>query len=415
MATLILEHERRRKAAVLKGRIVIGRRSNSHIVVPDRTVSRIHAWIGQNGSDFFIVDSGSRVGTLVNGAHLKGRHTLCDGDQIRVGSAVITFHSNGTLPEDAEEIDLESRSTSGNDGIFLDCSCGAPLWAPWDFAGRLGQCRYCGQMVELPPRAGSHAPSDPSADTIYPGAPVHAAGASSAAPVYRGISISPGHRPTRVIKPSIFDAPAPAEPPIEPHIEPRLDDDKEVLKAVGSAVEPPAPPRFNAPAAAEPNVLCGACQSEINEGEETTNCPDCGVSFHADCWMENRGCSSYGCKQVGALEPKPADVDGLTSLELEPDSGEAASTTAGPRMEPSVEWDYLILPVALVSSLVGLLTFGIPALLAGAGAYVYRKRARSMSHPQMVLAAIAISCAAAVAGFAISWYWWLVVPAAPGI
>src|SRR5882724_10821752 len=164
MATLILEHDGRRRAAVLNGRVVIGRRSNSHIIVQDRSVSRIHAWIGQADGGYFIVDSGSRVGTIVNGKAVHGRHSLADGDQIKVGPALLTFHSNGALPPDVEEMDLSPRSVSGGDGIFLDCSCGAPLWAPWDFAGRLGQCRYCGQMVELPPRAPQPPVSDPSAD-----------------------------------------------------------------------------------------------------------------------------------------------------------------------------------------------------------------------------------------------------------
>ncbi|HEY8748084.1 MAG TPA: FHA domain-containing protein [Tepidisphaeraceae bacterium] len=391
MATLILEHDGKRKAAVLNGRVVIGRRANSHIVVPDRTVSRIHAWIGQNAGAYFIVDSGSRVGTLVNGQALKGRHSLADGDQIRVGSAVLTFHSNGSLPADAEEIDLAARVRSADDGIFLDCSCGAPLWAPWDFAGRLGQCRYCGQMVELPPRVGGMGISDPSADTIYPGGPgidASSSPAPSATPKYRGISISPGHQPTRTIKPSIFDAPTP----------------------------PPAPPKPPAPEpqiATEPQVLCGACQSEISPDEQTAECGDCGVKFHADCWIENRGCSSYGCKQVGALDPKPAPSTLFDAappesdaLDFEPPAPPVAMPT-----DPAIEWDYLALPLALVTALVGLITFGIPALIAGTLLYLYQRRGSALSHPQMLMGSIALCAFATVCGFVLSWFWWISVGA----
>src|SRR6266478_786865 len=80
MATLIVEHEGRRSAALLSGRVVNGRRANSHVVVQDRTVSRIHAWIAHSAGKYFVVDSGSRVGTLVNGKPLRGRHPLADGD-----------------------------------------------------------------------------------------------------------------------------------------------------------------------------------------------------------------------------------------------------------------------------------------------------------------------------------------------
>jgi len=399
MATLILDHDGKRKAAVLNGRVVIGRRSNSHIVVPDRTVSRIHAWIGHKSGDYFVVDSGSRVGTLVNGNPLKGRHSLTDGDQIRIGPATLTFHSNGSLPSDAEELDLSPRPSNGDDGIFLDCSCGAPLWAPWDFAGRLGQCRYCGQMVELPPKAGAVAPPDPSADTIYPGSPspfASTADTSSAPetetePKYRGIAISPRHQPQRPIKPSIFDAPEP--PP-----------------------KPPEPPASETPA--EALALCGACQSEINPGEETHQCPDCGVKFHADCWTENRGCSSYGCKQVGALDPKPAEETPPTpeaeaaiapDLEFEPVSTPAPPPPPAPSA-PAIEWDYLSLPLALVASLIGLITFGLPALLAASALYLYRRRARLINHPKMLIASILISAAGIALGAALSWYWWLSGP-----
>jgi hypothetical protein len=383
MATLILEHEGKRKAAVLNGRVVIGRRCNSHIVVADRTVSRIHAWIGHTAGKYFVVDSGSRVGTLVNGQALKGRHGLADGDQIRVGPALLTFHSNGALPADTEELDLSPRPNSPEDGIFLDCSCGAPLWAPWDFAGRLGQCRYCGQMVELPPKAGAVAPPDPLDDTICPDEPPTAASSPAPpAPKYRGISISPRHQPARVVKPSIFDAPEPPQPPPEP------------------------------PKPAGPVTLCGACQSEINGEEETHQCPDCGVKFHAECWIENRGCSSYGCQQVGALDPKAPQV---AHLELEaPDPAELEFEPLAPPPPPSVpavEWDYLSLPLALGASLVGLMTFGLPALIGGAALFIYRRRAPAINHPRMLVSSIIICGGGLVLGVPLSWYWWLSGPA----
>jgi hypothetical protein len=47
---------------------------------------------------------------------------------------------------------------------------------------------------------------------------------------------------------------------------------------------------------------CSVCMCAIESSEETTDCPACGLRFHADCWTENRGCSAYGCAQVGALD-----------------------------------------------------------------------------------------------------------------
>jgi len=164
-------------------------------------------------------------------------------------------------------------------------------------------------------------------------------------------------------------------------------------------------------------VLCGACQSAIEAGEEIQRCPDCGVSFHPECWAENRGCSSYGCAQVGALEPRTETAElapAPDDLEFEPVATNdvfpvapfTSSEVAGP-IKPAIEWDYVILPIALVCALVGLLAFGIPAALAGVATVIYRRRARVIAHPRMLDASMIISLAAVVAGVVFSWYWWL--------
>jgi pSer/pThr/pTyr-binding forkhead associated (FHA) protein len=378
MATLILEHNGHRKAAVLQGRVVIGRRANSHIMIPDRTVSRIHAWIGKNEDRYFIADSGSRVGTQINGHHLQGRKQLEDGDEIRIGPALIRFQSNGAIPADVEPLDLSDRPIESNDGIFLDCGCGAPLWAPWDFAGKMGQCRYCGQMVEMPIAEGRVAP-DPSNDTVAPGMPPAPASAMT-----RGIRITQPEPARKAIRHSIFDAPIKPPP-------------SEVTKA-----QP------------QTEALCGACQSPISLLEETYKCLECGVRFHAECWVENRGCSSYGCKQVGILDPHrdepkaaPAGASALADA-----SAEHASHAEAPA--PAIEWDYLFLPVSLLASLVGALSFGVPPLLVAGSIMLYRLRGRRVAHPRLLATALLVSFLAAVAGIGVSWYWWLVVPSASG-
>ena len=78
----------------------------------------------------------------------------------------------------------------------------------------------------------------------------------------------------------------------------------------GNAIDPAAPqPPAEHEAADTPTPLeersCGICQSPILGGEEVTDCPACGLPFHADCWVENHGCAAYGCPQVGALESTP--------------------------------------------------------------------------------------------------------------
>src|SRR5690606_35028092 len=49
---------------------------------------------------------------------------------------------------------------------------------------------------------------------------------------------------------------------------------------------------------AMPEATCSICQCAIAAGETIHTCSDCGGTFHAACWQENFGCSSYGCPQV---------------------------------------------------------------------------------------------------------------------
>lgn len=54
-------------------------------------------------------------------------------------------------------------------------------------------------------------------------------------------------------------------------------------------------------------TTCSICQCAVAHGEQSTRCPTCGVSFHEQCWTENKGCSTYGCAQVNALDDTPTD------------------------------------------------------------------------------------------------------------
>jgi hypothetical protein len=73
-----------------KPTVVIGRSKESDIRVSDPNVSRRHAEIRQEGSDFFIVDLGSTNGISVNGRALK-RAKLDDEDRITLGSTELVF------------------------------------------------------------------------------------------------------------------------------------------------------------------------------------------------------------------------------------------------------------------------------------------------------------------------------------
>ncbi|HZL34378.1 MAG TPA: FHA domain-containing protein, partial [Tepidisphaeraceae bacterium] len=212
----------------LSGRVLIGRWPGNTVVIDDKSVSRIHAWIGLQDGEFYVADAGSRTGTFINGMPLQDRHVLQDDDQIRVGNVTLCYRIGPTAPPGVEEIDLSPRpptALSGAHGRFMDCVCGAPIWMPLDFIG-VGQCRYCGHTIRAEGGQATPTSNEPLAG--------------------------------------------------------------------------PAPPASDVESQKE--QVCGVCHNPIADFDDTKKCPSCGLAFHADCWQENRGCSAYGCPQVGALE-----------------------------------------------------------------------------------------------------------------
>jgi hypothetical protein len=145
-------------------------------------------------------------------------------------------------------------------------------------------------------------------------------------------------------------------------------------------------------------INCGVCQWEITDDAPMVACPSCGLSFHADCWTQNRGCSAYGCDQVGALDPAPAS---------EPAAPVAAvdETADAPPRQP---WEWVLLCAAIIGSLVGAVAFGIPALLAAIAAALYLVRMRSQHIRRgIVTAAIIVAVLGTAGGVFVSRIFWL--------
>ncbi len=64
------------------------------------------------------------------------------------------------------------------------------------------------------------------------------------------------------------------------------------------------------------NKICPYCQSRLKKGADITVCFACGVPHHRECWDENSGCTSYGCRNNPLTErthePYTEDVGNLT-------------------------------------------------------------------------------------------------------
>ncbi|HSV13005.1 MAG TPA: RING finger protein, partial [Tepidisphaeraceae bacterium] len=147
------------------------------------------------------------------------------------------------------------------------------------------------------------------------------------------------------------------------------------------------------------HAKCGVCHSQIIAGEETSACPDCGTTFHADCWTENYGCSTYGCPQVNALQPAKGEaVAEMTSppavMVEEREPGDAGAP-----------WDLVLLASSVVGSLVGALLFGVPAIIvaiASLGRFISGKSRRR----GLLALALILSLAGVIGGLALSDFWW---------
>ncbi len=70
---------------LVKPATVIGRDSESDIVIRNPEISRLHAHIHLQGEEYVLEDMGSTNGTFVNGTRLDSSYVLKDGDLVTLG------------------------------------------------------------------------------------------------------------------------------------------------------------------------------------------------------------------------------------------------------------------------------------------------------------------------------------------
>ena len=80
-----------REITLHRGENVIGRDDGAILWIDDNSVSRRHARIVVDGEEAVLEDLGSKNGTYVASTAVTAPRRLDDGDQIRLGSVVVTF------------------------------------------------------------------------------------------------------------------------------------------------------------------------------------------------------------------------------------------------------------------------------------------------------------------------------------
>ena len=84
-----------RQIPLAEGPNIIGRAPDASVWIEAAGVSRHHAKIVLTGTEARLEDLGSKNGTFLRDRPVTGETMLADGDQIRVGSVVLTFRIPG--------------------------------------------------------------------------------------------------------------------------------------------------------------------------------------------------------------------------------------------------------------------------------------------------------------------------------
>ena len=82
--------------------LVLGRRENSDLLLPDPHVSRAHAVIRKSAGAVWLEDLGSTGGTTVNGETVTGSQALKHGDTVLFGPVETRFEDRSSLSSSDE-------------------------------------------------------------------------------------------------------------------------------------------------------------------------------------------------------------------------------------------------------------------------------------------------------------------------
>ena len=456
MPSLIIEQPDKRSGGRITGRVLIGRLPTNGILVPESNVSRLHAWIDTDtDGHHFVADGGSLTGTWVNGRAIERRRLLGDGDVIRIGTAQIVYSLEDPLPEGIDQVDLAGLSPDENvteSGVLFDCPCGAPVWFKAAAIGQIHVCRQCGNSIVIPGASGAIAEIVASQSIAEPGVPP---GQSTPIDTYSdlmkrspipiphptdeyGLAEIPSDAPAESIngdgsqlqtpqpfvteettttaeesteRKSLFQnwRPGPVPELSATAITEAVGIGEPVViaeKAVEVIVESPAEIATEVPATHAVDAICSICHSTLHAGEQTIACPSCGLTFHADCWQENLGCSAYGCPQVNALQP-PESEEILAETAMAEDSAVNSSADEEDAEAATFPWEFVFVAISVIGSLLGALAYGIPAFIGAIGTAVYLAAYQDSRQRRIVaIIALVVCILGAAGGIYASYLWW---------
>lgn len=89
----------KKPGASFPDRITIGRTGNNDVVIPDHSISRLHAYMRRAGHGWVVADAGSKNGSTLRGEVLEARKEKPVGSKmvLRLGEIELTFYAAADL------------------------------------------------------------------------------------------------------------------------------------------------------------------------------------------------------------------------------------------------------------------------------------------------------------------------------
>ena len=67
------------------------------------------------------------------------------------------------------------------------------------------------------------------------------------------------------------------------------------------------------------NKICPFCKTEIQETDEIVICSACEMPHHKECWIENQGCTTFGCTgTIKSADNAPSPITSSTGYNNAP-------------------------------------------------------------------------------------------------
>lgn len=71
--------------------------------------------------------------------------------------------------------------------------------------------------------------------------------------------------------------------------------------------------------------ICPFCKTEFKPTDDIVVCSECDMPHHKDCWVENQGCTTFGC--LGTIKALDNEATTVTSTQLNYDDTQSTNVT----------------------------------------------------------------------------------------